>query len=45
MLEIEAIKQLKARYCRHLRTDIFNPLFSVRISDRLSRAAAKLARR
>jgi hypothetical protein len=28
-----------------LRTDFFNPLFSVRISDRLSRAAAKLARR
>ena len=28
-----------------LRTDFFNPLFSVRISDRLTRAAAKLARR
>jgi len=28
-----------------LRTDLFNPLFSVRISDRLTRAAAKLARR
>ena len=28
-----------------LRTDFFNPLFSVRISDRLSRAAARLARR
>jgi len=27
-----------------LRTDFFNPLISVRISDRLTRAAAKLAR-
>ena len=27
-----------------LRTDIFNPLFSVRISDRISRVAGKLAR-
>ena len=27
-----------------LRTDFFNPLFSVRISDRVSKAAAKLAR-
>ncbi|MGV0791879.1 nuclear transport factor 2 family protein [Mycolicibacterium sp. XJ1819] len=27
-----------------LRTDIFNPLFSVRVSDRLSRAAGKLTR-
>ena len=28
-----------------LRTDILNPLFSVRISDRMNRTAAKLARR
>jgi SnoaL-like domain len=28
-----------------LRTDFFNPFFSVRISDRASRVAAKLARR
>ena len=28
-----------------LRTDIFNPLFSVRISDRLGRAAGRLAKR
>ena len=28
-----------------LRTDFFNPLFSVRISDRLTRVAAKLGRR
>ena len=28
-----------------LRTDVFNPLISVRISDRMTRAAGKLARR
>lgn len=64
--EIEAIKQLKARYCRYLdtkrwddwrqlftssatprrlREDVFNPLFSVRISPRLRHAGAVPVRR
>jgi hypothetical protein len=37
--------RIKSSKLTRLRTDIFNPLFSVRISDRLSRVGARLARR
>jgi hypothetical protein len=42
VLEIDAIKQLKARY---FTDDVINPMFSVRISDGMWRAGAKWARR
>jgi hypothetical protein len=37
--------RIKSSKLTRLRTDIFNPFFSVRISDRLSRVGARLARR
>lgn len=37
--------QITSSTLTRLRTDIFNALFTVRLSDRLSRAAGKLARR
>jgi SnoaL-like domain len=37
--------RIKNSKLTRLRTDIFNPFFSVRISDRLSRVGARLARR
>lgn len=43
--KIDGQWRIKSSTLTRLRTDIFNPLFSVRISDRLSRTAARLARR
>jgi SnoaL-like domain len=37
--------RIKTSKLTRLRVDIFNPIFSVRISDRLSNAGAKVARR
>lgn len=43
--KIDGQWHIKSSKLTRLRTDIFNPFFSVRISDRLSRAGARLARR
>lgn len=42
--KIDGQWRIKSSKLTRLRTDIFNPVFSVRISDRLSRAGARLAR-
>jgi hypothetical protein len=43
--KIDGEWRIKSSKLTRLREDIFNPLFSLRISDRIRNAAAKLARR
>ncbi|PIB78756.1 nuclear transport factor 2 family protein [Mycobacterium celatum] len=43
--KIDGQWRIKTSKLTRLREDIFNPLFSVRVSDRLRKAGAKLARR
>ncbi|HZU48747.1 MAG TPA: nuclear transport factor 2 family protein [Mycobacterium sp.] len=44
-VKIDGQWRIKTSKLTRLRTDIFNPIFSLRISDRLQTAGARLARR